>query len=129
MSLPDPSGTRPGATPEPIDPEVIEALRELGGVEDPGLLVELIDLYLSDAPQRMAEIESSLASGDWALLERAAHTLKSASANIGALGLSELCRQLECQARRRDPQVCLSLSKRSAEDLARVESALRKLRA
>src|SRR6185295_11603483 len=88
MSLPDHSGTRPGATPEPIDPGVIEGLRELGGAEDPGLLVELIDLYLADAPLRMAEIEQSLASGDWKLLERAAHTLKSASANIGALGLS-----------------------------------------
>jgi HPt (histidine-containing phosphotransfer) domain-containing protein len=128
MSLPDHSGTRPGATPEPLDPGVIEGLRELGGAEDPGLLVELIDLYLGDAPQRMAEIEQSLANGDWKLLERAAHTLKSASANIGALGLSELCKQLECQARKRDPHDCESLCKRSAEDLARVESALRKLR-
>jgi len=129
MSLPDHSGTRPGATPEPIDPGVIEGLRELGGTEDPGLLVELIDLYLSDAPLRMAEIEQSFASGDWPLLERAAHTLKSASANIGALGLSELCKELECQARKRDPQGCAGLCRRSAEDLVRVESALRKLRA
>src|SRR5689334_17807101 len=128
MSLPDHSGNRPGATPEPIDPTVIEGLRELGGAEDPGLLVELIDLYLADAPQRMTEIEQSLTSGDWTLLERAAHTLKSASANIGALGLSELCKQLECKARKRDPQDCESLFRRSAEDLVRVESALRKLR-
>jgi HPt (histidine-containing phosphotransfer) domain-containing protein len=128
MSLPDHSGPRPGATPEPLDHGVIEGLRELGGAEDPGLLVELIDLYLSDAPQRMAEIEESLASGNWSLLERAAHTLKSASANIGALGLSELCKELECQARKRDPQVCSSLYRRSAADLVRVESALRKLR-
>jgi len=128
MSLSDHSGTRHGATPEPIDPAVIEALRELGGAEDPGLLVELIDLYLQDAPQRMAEIEQSLASGDWKLLERAAHTLKSASANIGALALSEVCRELECQARRRDPQHCTSLYERSVEDLALVASALRKLR-
>src|SRR5690349_17534232 len=127
MSLPDNSGARPGATPEPIDPGVIEGLRELGGAEDPGLLVELIDLYLSDAPQRMAEIERSLASGDWKLLERAAHTLKSASANIGALGLSEICKELECQARKRDPQLCASLFERSAADLVRVEGALRKL--
>ena len=112
----------------PIDPGVIQGLRELGGAEDPGLLVELIDLYLSDAPQRMSEIEDALASGNWALLERAAHTLKSASANIGALGLSEVCKELECQARRRDPQVCTSLYQRSAADLVRVESALRQLR-
>ena len=128
MSLPDNPGVRPGATPEPIDPGVIDGLRELGGAEDPGLLVELIDLYLGDAPQRMAEIQQSLASSDWKLLERAAHTLKSASANIGALGLSELCKELECQARKRDPLNCTNLYKRSVADLARVELALRKLR-
>ncbi len=128
MSAPEHPGSTPEATQELIDRNVIEGLRELGGADDPGLLVELIDLYLSDAPQRMSEIEQSLASGDWKLLERAAHTLKSASANIGALGLSAICKELECQARSRDAQVCSSLYRRSAENLARVESALRDLR-
>jgi HPt (histidine-containing phosphotransfer) domain-containing protein len=129
MSVPDLSGSTPEATQEWIDASVIQGLRELGGEEDPGLLVELIDLYLSDAPQRMAEIESSLAAGDWKLLERAAHTLKSASANIGALGLSAICKELETKARSCDPQVCTSLFRRSAESLERVQNALRSLRA
>ncbi len=129
MSVPEDSGPTPEATQDLIDQSVIEGLRELGGAEDPGLLVELIDLYLADAPQRMAEIEQSLARGDWELIERAAHTLKSASANIGALGLSAICLELECQARGRDAQVCGSLFRRSAENLARVENALRELRA
>jgi HPt (histidine-containing phosphotransfer) domain-containing protein len=129
MSLTNDHGRTPDPTQEVLDANVIQGLRELGGTEDPGLLVELIDLYLTDAPQRMAEIETSLATGDWKLLERAAHTLKSASANIGALGLSAICRELECQARRCDSEACSSLLRSSAEHLARVQRALGSLRA
>ena len=82
-----------------IDLSVIEALRELGGEDDPGLVIELIDLYLLDAPERIRDIQKALASEDFDLLERAAHTLKSASANIGALSLSGFCKELEVMAR------------------------------
>ena len=122
MSPPDPRESV-------LDASVLKGLRELGGEDDPGLLLELVELYLGDAPQRMAEIERALASGDWKLLERAAHTLKSASANIGALGLSSICQELELQARSGDPRRCASLRQSSAECLARVEAALRNLRA
>ena len=122
MSPPDPKESV-------LDTSVLQGLRELGGADDPGLLLELVELYLGDAPQRMAEIERGLASGDWKLLERAAHTLKSASANIGALGLSSICQELELEARSRDSQRCASLRQSSAECLARVENALRNLRA
>jgi len=128
MSVPQSSGQPPKSAQDVLDASVIEGLRELGGEEDPGLLLELIDLYLADAPQRMSEIEQALASGDWKLLERAAHTLKSASANIGALSLSALCQELELKARSCDAQVCTSLYRRSSETYGRVESALRDLR-
>lgn len=129
MSVPDFKGSPTESQQEILDANVIQGLRELGGEDDPGLLVELIDLYLADAPQRMCEIENALATCDWKLLERAAHTLKSASANIGALSLSALCRELEFKARSGDAQVCGSLFKSSAESLARVQDALRALRA
>lgn len=111
-----------------LDSGVLATLRELGGEEDPGLVCELIGLYLEDAPQRMAEIRSALATDDWRLLERAAHTLKSASANIGALGLSSLCKELETSARSHDRDACASLSERSASCLDQVEGALRHVR-
>jgi len=128
MSVPDFRDFVPEATQEVLDPSVIQGLRELGGEEDPGLLLELVELYLADAPERTAEMEQALAASDWKLLERAAHTLKSASANIGALGLSELCKELELKARGSDPQVCSALFKLCAGSLVRVESALRGLR-
>ncbi len=82
-----------------LDMRVIEGLRELGGDDDPGLLLEVIGMFLDDAPTRIEEIRQGLASGDIKLLERAAHSLKSASANVGAMQLSNVCMRIEEIAR------------------------------
>jgi HPt (histidine-containing phosphotransfer) domain-containing protein len=110
-----------------IDGRVIQSLRDLGGEDEPELLSELIEIFLDDAPMRMEDITLGLASGDLARVERGAHTLKSSSANIGALGLSDLCRRiLECtRANRTDtlPGLC----RESAQTLTAAEEELRKI--
>lgn len=81
---------------EPVlDPETLDALRALGGDDDPGLFAEVIELYLDDAQTHVANLRAALDSGDLRLLERTAHTLKSSSANVGARGFSKLCFELE----------------------------------
>jgi HPt (histidine-containing phosphotransfer) domain-containing protein len=111
----------------PIDPNVIEGLRELGGTDEPELLGELIELFLGDAPRRIEELERGLRTGDLDLLERASHTLKSSSANIGALGLSELCRRIERCARERSLCDLDLLTQASSEVYGRVDGALREI--
>ena len=81
-----------------LDADVIEGLMALGGDDDPGLLAELIDLYLDDAAQRMTVMLAALESGDCDTVGRAAHALKSASANMGAMEFSKLCLELEQNA-------------------------------
>ncbi len=110
-----------------LDPNVIASLRELGGEDDPGLLLELIGLFLEDAPQRLKDIETALATGELKLLERAAHTLKSSSASIGAMQLSGLCKRIEETARRRSTEEIPALLRDCNGTLAEVESALRSL--
>ncbi len=107
---------------------VIESLKELGGDDDPGLVLELIGLFLQDAPQRMSDIQSSLASGDIGTLERAAHTLKSSSANIGAARLSENCKSMEELARNQQVEGLPSLVRASVQSWTELESVLRELR-
>lgn len=111
-----------------VDMNVIEGLRELGGDDDPGLVTELIAMFLDDAPKRLAEIEGALANGDVKRLERAAHTLKSSAANVGAAGLSQLCREIEERVRLNDlarlPVLCNS-SKASFGAAADVLRAIR----
>ena len=51
----------------------------------------LLGLFKSEAPKRVAEIE---AAGDSAELKGAATVLKSSAANLGLLGLEDLCDQV-----------------------------------
>ena len=59
----------------------------------------MITLFLQSAPTLVKDLEEGAASGDMALLHRASHTLKSASANVGAVLLSAHCKELEALAR------------------------------
>ena len=80
-----------------IDDAILDQLLEtVGG--DTSFLAELIASYLSDSPQLLAEMGKSAAGGDAASLRRAAHTLKSTSASLGAIRLSAVCREIETAA-------------------------------
>lgn len=113
-----------GSNDDVLDAAVLQGLKDLGGDDDPGLFLELIDLFLQDAPQRMQEIERGLAQDELPVLERAAHTLKSSSANIGAMTLSSLCRQMEEQARKHEKAGLAELYASSRSLWTRVEAAL-----
>lgn len=115
----------PRADDRAIDPETIQGLRELGGDDEPELLAELIQIFLEDAPQRMKDITEGLAHGDLTRVERGAHTLKSSSANIGALGLSDLCGKIVACARGSQTKALPDLCDASARVLATAESELR----
>jgi hypothetical protein len=108
-----------------IDPETIQGLRELGGDDEPELLTELIQIFLEDAPQRMKDITEGLAHGDLSRVERGAHTLKSSSANIGALGLSDLCGRIVACARGSETKDLPVLCEASVRVLATAETELR----
>jgi HPt (histidine-containing phosphotransfer) domain-containing protein len=111
-----------------LDMQVIQGLRELGGDDDPGLVLELIAMFLEDAPKRMDEISTALSTGDIKLLERAAHTLKSSSANIGAARLSAHCKTMEELARNKKFEGLPSLVRASVQSWTELESVLRVLR-
>ena len=111
-----------------IDPATIQGLRELGGEDEPGLLGELIDIFLEDAPERMKDITEGLATGDIGRVERGAHTLKSSSANIGALGLSDLCRRIVESSRSNQADRLPELCRASERSLSEAALALRSLK-
>jgi len=77
-----------------LDPAAIENLQELA-VGDAAFLAELMDTFLADAPQLLADMRQAVERGDAARLRLAAHSLKSNSADFGAMTLSNLCRELE----------------------------------
>ncbi len=81
-----------------LDVDAIHALRELVG-DDHEAIVELVEALLEEAPLRLDELRRGLEDGDPALVERAAHTMKSNGLTFGALELGELCQELELMVR------------------------------
>ncbi len=66
---------------------------------DLAFLGDLIDTYLADARDLLTQMQGSLAAGDVDRFRRAAHSLKSNSANLGAMGLAQEAGELEYLAR------------------------------
>jgi len=81
-----------------IDSESIENLRSLNPGDGDEFLREIITIYLEDTPQRIAELEESLADGDNVRFTRAAHSVKGSSANLGAMTVRSVAEQLEHQS-------------------------------
>lgn len=77
----------------------IERLREIGQALGQAVPRRIINLYLGDAPSRLADLRESLLSGDAAGIESAAHSLRGSSANLGASLLADLCSEIENRCR------------------------------
>ncbi|WP_426315438.1 ATP-binding protein [Methylobacterium fujisawaense] len=97
-----PTGASPGASPEAspdgdlLDAEVLDGLLGLG---DGAFLDRVLDLYRAQGPVALATLRSALAVSDQPAIARAAHSLKSMSANIGARALVARLRAIEDAAR------------------------------
>ena len=70
----------------------LDELYEVGG---PDLIRELIELFFSDTPGLIDELECAIVSEDWDAMGHIAHTLKSSSYYMGAVLLSDIGRAIE----------------------------------
>ena len=104
--------------PESVTPEIVnqdhldrkslDKIKSLGP-NGPKMLAAVISIYLNDSPVLIERLSESLNAGDADGVAQAAHALKSASANLGAMSLAEICRQVEDIARLNSVQGCDSL--------------------
>jgi signal transduction histidine kinase/CheY-like chemotaxis protein/HPt (histidine-containing phosphotransfer) domain-containing protein len=78
-----------------LAPEIIEELKAMMGDE----YINLVKLFLEDAPKQILQLETAAASNDVAGMVNPAHTLKSSSANLGALALAGVSKRIELGAR------------------------------
>lgn len=121
IAMPNPIDPRSPA----IDPETIETLRMLQEDGGPDLVSELFEMFYADVPLRFTELKGACASADAGKIASVAHGLKSASANIGCLGFSELCRQLEAMGRKQDIQSAPEFVGYLEQEYDRVQQAFR----
>ncbi len=59
--------------------------------DDPKIIMEIINTYLSSAKMMIAKLKKNLKNKNANPIEESAHELKGASANMGALHMSKLC--------------------------------------
>jgi CheY-like chemotaxis protein len=85
-----------------IDLTVIELIRDMERRGASRLLERLVATYVTTAARLVAQAAYALKSGDCTSLQHAAHTLKSSSANLGAIELSRRFGALELHARTGD---------------------------
>lgn len=82
-----------------IDQQTLENLRELNPGDEDAFLREIRDIFFEDTPQRLAELDQCLASGDASKFSRTAHSIKGSSANLGAVAVSEIAGKLESESK------------------------------
>jgi HPt (histidine-containing phosphotransfer) domain-containing protein len=92
-----------------VDMESLNAFEELQLDDGSDLIVELIDLYLLDAAQRISQIREASIKTEWVSLKRAAHNLRGSSGNLGVLKVAEICQKLEWMDRHDSPQTVAAL--------------------
>lgn len=91
-----------------LDQTMLEELREIAGDET----ARIITVFLEDAPRLISTLEKAAAIPDLDAMRDAAHTLKSSSANVGAMALSAAAKRVELGARARKlerPAVAVAL--------------------
>jgi PAS domain S-box-containing protein len=119
-------GTRPTRQQDVIDMQAINDLRELAS--DTDMLGELIHIYVSEAPSRLAQINKAISFDDMQALAFAAHTLRGSSSTLGATKLAKQLDQLEIAARRNDADACKQLLPTITSALDEAVTRLKQLR-
>lgn len=111
------------STEPAIDQAILAELREVMGAE----FVSLLRVFLSDAPKAIERIQILAGQHDNASIAAPAHTLKSTSANLGALILSAQARSLEQESRQGTLAGAESRAAALAAEFERVAAVLRKM--
>ena len=82
-----------------LDEAVLNELRELSRELDQDVLGEVVTAYRKVAPELLVALEEAVGGRVFDALARAAHTLKGSSAQIGAVAVRDLAREIEGDAR------------------------------
>lgn len=89
----------PQAVRERLDPQALARLAELDPKGDNQLVPRVLKAFVTSSARLMPQLDAAGAGPDLVAIRYVAHTLKSSSASIGALGLSATCAEIEALIR------------------------------
>lgn len=116
----NPLGARDGAA---LDQEIVRDLLDVMGEE----FTELVGVYLEDTPKNLALLETAAGRNDSDGLIAPSHSLKSTSANLGAMTLAEIAKRIEHEARSGTLANPAGLVRDLTREYGRVSAELRNL--
>jgi len=103
-----------------LDPTVLDELHEVIGASTQAI----IDAFLHDTPIAVQQLQAAAQEGDQDRLRALAHSLKSSSANVGAMALSTAARRIELEARNGTLEMPTVAAARVVAEFARARMAL-----
>ena len=110
---------------EDSDPVDIERIHELTE-GDRDFEQELIESFLLDTRQRLADLEEALRKRNGEEVKRQTHTIKGSSANAGARGMQEIARRMEMVDSAEAPGMTLELLDDLKAEFRRVDEYLQR---
>ena len=90
---------RPADAAAELDEEALRRLRELDPTGANHLLERVFQAFETSAHRLMPQMHEAHLAGDHAGVRHVVHTLKSSSASIGAIKLSQVCAEIETMIR------------------------------
>jgi len=97
-----------------LEPEAIDRLLGFGG---PKLVRGMVELFVKNAPPKVADAREALDCGDAAALRTALHALKSSAGQLGAMTVFRACVAGEEAASRGELSACAEHVRRLEADL------------
>ncbi len=85
--------------PTPLDPQALARLRELDPDGRQGVLGRVLTAFDTSLARMIAQLQAEADGGSPDVVAGIAHTLKSSSASVGALALSQACADVEMRLR------------------------------
>ncbi|MGL5075190.1 MAG: Hpt domain-containing protein, partial [Waterburya sp.] len=107
-----------------LDHQVLGDLRSLAGAKAKTFLAGIMEQYFEDSPKKLQGIQEAINNQDATALRQAAHGLRSSSANLGAIAVADLCKQLEDLARSGTTQGSSTTMELLAQTYPKVKLAL-----
>jgi HPt (histidine-containing phosphotransfer) domain-containing protein len=110
-----------------IDPQAIENLRSLNPGDNDEFLRKLTLIFLEDTPQRIVDLEESLAAADPSRFTRAAHSIKGSASNMGAMLLRDAAEKLEMHSRKEGLTAVVEMIGTIRQEFARAKAGLEEI--
>ncbi|MCP3890239.1 MAG: response regulator [Desulfobulbaceae bacterium] len=108
----------------PVDSTVLDSLRVLQIEGQPDIIKKITDTYLRSSEVLVTTLRQAVINRNFAVVQNSAHSLKSSSAQVGGMKLSELCAELEIYCKETKYYNVESLASAIEDEFMRVKNAL-----